>query len=391
MTFVVFLMAAAALLLSALNWWQSNRAEEPEITKALEAIGLLEKHQSEIVADIERVDGVLADLAGSDNAAKIQSVRRELGDNRESLSTLRAAFDEQVAVTRSLQAATETMQARLRAAEAAVSGLSVQGRGADEQLDLAEVDYLLRLAGERLALFADPVAADRALDLADRHLAAIDSPVYLGVRGAIAESRQELSSIEMPDRLAISGRIDGVQTLIPSLVFLADMPAAEESGPDTDESWWGRFTDAMSGLVTVRRSTDGEAQRLTLEDRDLVRQRLWLQLEMVRLALVRDDAEAYGVALELASEGLSSGFDTSAGSGARALEAVEGLAAERILVEMPDISAPWKLLQALRATSVPRPVTEPVSVPVTEPADGEPAAPTEEPADEAGEDGGEEG
>ena len=246
-------------------------------------------------------------------------------------------------------------------------------------------------AGERLTLFSDPVAADRALDLADLHLAAIDSPVYLGVRRAIAESRQELAAVRMPDRLAISSRIDGIQSLIPTLGFLADVPPEEESETSADEGWWSRFTDAMSGLVTVRRSTDGEAQRLTLEDRDLVRQRLWLQLEMARLALVRDDSETYVAALELASDGLNSWFDTSGGPGAQALETIESLAAERIQVEMPDISAPWKLLQTLRATAVPRSVAEPPAETVTEPVEEEPAAPEEDPADEAGEDGGEEG
>ena len=63
-----------------------------------------------------------------------------------------------------------------------VGALVVRGESPRQALDLAEVEYLLRSATERLALYGDVRTADQALMLADQQLEALDDPVYLSVR-----------------------------------------------------------------------------------------------------------------------------------------------------------------------------------------------------------------
>ena len=71
----------------------------------------------------------------------------------------------------------------------------------NNRFDIAEIDFLLRVANERLQLFSDPLAADLALQAADVQIEALDDPMYLSVRQRIASSRQALAAVPRIDRV----------------------------------------------------------------------------------------------------------------------------------------------------------------------------------------------
>jgi uncharacterized protein HemX len=71
---------------------------------------------------------------------------------------------------------------------------------------------------------------------------------------------------------------------------------------------------------------------------------------MARLALMRQDAQAFRKSLERAAATLNTWFDPADASTAGALESIGQLVKTPIEVEMPDITGPWNLLQALRET-----------------------------------------
>ncbi len=301
-------------------------------------------------------------LASGDVGAEFQALQRRMQTDREQLAGIEQGMQEQMALSRSLQAATSSMQGRLQAAEAAVAGMSTRELDGGGELDLAEVDYLLRLANERLKLFNDPAAADEALEVADMHLAALDNPMYLGVRQDIAAARRELAAVEVPDYLEIATRVDNIQEAVPALVFLEqDTPAVVTENVD-QEGWWGKISGAFSSLVTVRRSTDQENQRISLEDMDYVRQRLWLQMEIAHLALMRRDQAAFRSSLERTMETINAWFDPAAGSFAQVSGGIDELLALEINVEVPDITAPWSTLRLLR-NAVPSAAAVPVDAP----------------------------
>ena len=108
-------------------------------------------------------------------------MQQQMQADRSKLGQVEQTLNEQISMARSLQAASESLHGRLLAAEAALAGMSTRELDAGGELDLAEVDYLLRLAVERLKLFSDPAAADRALEIADMNLAALNNPMYLGI------------------------------------------------------------------------------------------------------------------------------------------------------------------------------------------------------------------
>jgi uroporphyrin-3 C-methyltransferase len=214
-----FLFSLAALAGSAWMWWQDQASGGQEEERVFTEIARLESADSELSLKLNQIRDQLESRADEDLTAEFAALQRRLDVDRSQMESLEQNIREQIALSRSLQAATNSVQGRLRAAEAAVAGMSTRELDAGGELDLAEVDYLLRLANERLKLFSDPVAADQALEVADTHLAALDNPMYLGVRQDIAVARRDLAAVDMPDYLEIARELDAVQEAIPSLSF----------------------------------------------------------------------------------------------------------------------------------------------------------------------------
>ena len=381
MAFLAFLLALAALALSSWVWWQGQSDSGAEQAKFFNEIARLESNDSEMALKLNQVRDEVDTLAGGDISSEFEALLQRLETDRAQLASLEQTINEQRALSRSLQTATTSMQGRLQAAEAAVSGLSTRELDAGGELDLAEVDYLLRLANERVKLFSDPQAADQALEVADMHLAALDNPMYLGVRQEISAARRELADVEMPDYLDIAGRIDRVQEGIPTLSFEGDEAAATVTAAEAEgEGWWEKTKSVFSSLVTVRRSTEDENQRISLEDKDYVRQRIWLQLEIAHLALMRRDQQAFRSSLERVRESLAEWFVQD--EAFQAVDAdIKALQMIDIDVEVPDITAPWSTLRLLR-NATPVPVVAPVEMPAEE---VEPAGDSGEMVDGSGE------
>lgn len=374
---LALLLALAALALSGWNWWAAQDGGQDE-SRMLSEVARLQAGDEELSLKITQLREQLDRLASGDVSAEFEALQRRLEADRAQMAEVERAMREQLALSRSLQAATESVQGRLQAAEAAVSGLSTRELDAGGELDLAEVDYLLRLANERLRLFSDPAAADQALEVADMHLAALDNPMYLGVRQEIAAARRDLAEVSLPPYLEIGRRLDAVQAAIPSLTFAEEeSEAAASTGAEpAGDDWWSKTKDSFSSLVTVRRTTGGEGQRLSLEDKDFIRQRAWLQVEIAHLALMRRDQQAFHDALDRVDETLEAWFAPGTEAFASVAAEVESLSSLQIDVEVPDITGPWSTLRLLRNNAPPAPRVEPQAAEEETPAAaGEPDVP----------------
>ncbi len=369
LAFLAFIFALAALAGTAWMWWQDEMAGEQSDDRVFAEIARLESADSELSLKLKQVRGEMESLADNDSSAQIIALHKRLETDSAQVDTLDQTIKDQLALSRSLRAATESMQARLLATEASLAGMSAQKLDAGGELDLAEVDYLLRLANERLKLFSDPVAADQALEIADMHLAAMDNPMYLGVRKDIATARGELATINMPDYVGISSQLDAIQEFTVALPFRSTAPVSPES--ESEAGWWEKVKSVFSNLVTIRRSTAEENKRISLEDKDYIRQRLWLQLEIAHLSLMRREQGAFRNSLEQVRETLATWFDTGDSAYQSANNGIDELLALEIEVDVPDISAPWETLRLVRQGR-PRLAPAPAAVAPLEPAAGLP-------------------
>jgi uncharacterized protein HemX len=89
-----------------------------------------------------------------------------------------------------------------------------------------------------------------------------------------------------------------------------------------------------------------------------------LELEVARLAAMRTDQSSYLAALDRFSSSLGRWFDASDQSTQSAVERLSVLTALNTHPELPDVSAPWVALQAIRNTGVPaKPANEAAELP----------------------------
>jgi uroporphyrin-3 C-methyltransferase len=370
------LIALAALAGAGWIWWQEWTVAGPERQRLADQVARVDASDTSLSAEMNELRGELGALAAADSGAALADLQRGFAADRARLVGMEQSLAEQLALSRSLQAATAALHERVLAAEAALARLSARDLDAAEELDLAEVDYLLRLASERLQLFADPAAADRALEVADQHLAAIDNPAYFGVRQKIAASRQSLAQVKAPDHPRMAAELDGIQAAIAAWPFAGAPESAARSGTAAEAGWWDRLKSTLASLVTVRRSAPDELA-LSLEDQDYVRQRVWLQLEIAHLSLMRRDQQAFRAALARAQDSLAAWFDADDAAVRSAGLTIAGLATQEIDVNLPDITEPWTTLRLIRASAQPNAAELPAELPAEllpelpgEPADG---------------------
>jgi uroporphyrin-3 C-methyltransferase len=355
LAFLAFLFSLAAVAGTAWMWWQDQSSMGREEERLLAEISRLETGDSELALKIRELRDEVDALSGQDTGAELEALQARLENDRQQAARIEESIEEQLALSRSLQSAADSMHGRLLAAEAALSEMSTQELDAGRQLDLAEVDYLLRLANERLRLFSDPEAADQALEVADMHLASLDNPAYFTVRQDIAAARRELAAVDIPDYLDIADRLDSIQDSIPGLPFMDERAMPSAPPPESETGWWERLKATFASLVTIRRSTEEESQRISLEDKDYVRQRVWLQLEIAHLSLMRRDQEGFRNALRRVQESVDAWFDPTAPETRSAEVAIAELMAVEVDVPIPDITAPWNSLRQIRSGLAPAP------------------------------------
>jgi uroporphyrin-3 C-methyltransferase len=177
----------------------------------------------------------------------------------------------------------------------------------------------------------------------------------------------------MPDYMEITSQLDSLQQEIASLPLRGAAPATTGSEQAAGDGWWEKVKGVFSNLVTVRRSTDEENKRISLQDKDFIRQRVWLQLEIAHLSLMRRDQEAFRASLKRVQESLSTWFDSGDSAFQAVKQGIDDLMAIEVKVDVPDITAPWSTLRLLRANqirSAPAPAPAPApqqQVPVNEP------------------------
>jgi uroporphyrin-3 C-methyltransferase len=361
-TSLAMLLSLIALAGTAWMWWQDQSSGGQQEERVWAEIARLESGASEVSLELRQLRDELEQVRSADDAGQVAALESRLAEDRAQLDRAERAIGEQSALAQSLQAVTDSMRERLLAAEAALSAVSSRPVDAGGELDVAEVDYLLRLANERLQLFADPDAADQALSVADQHLAALDNPAFYGVRQEISAARQALASLDIPDYLEMAAELDAVQSAIPGLPFRGETEAFVAAAPAAEDGWWAKLRGVFARLVTVRRSAGEADARISLQDKDYVRQRVWLQLEIAHLGLMRRDQASFRGALDRVRESVDTWFEPED----RRVQSVSGklsdLAGLNIDVELPDITAPWSRLRGIRAvSSTPAPAPAPAN------------------------------
>ena len=315
----------------------------------------MEAQQSEYA---ERESRLIRQVADIDNV--VDSARRSIGDAVEASQQATLAVSERLAEER------KRVEAQLAEAKSSVDAVQAALLRQRQQLielrstdrvdwSLAEAEYLLRLAYQRLLTAKDVVSATALLASADAILYELDDTDLLPARTAIAQDMAALRAIPEVDvegswlRLqALAGRIDKL------ILFELPGEAAEPAAVDPDAGWQDRLSQGISAALekvrsylVIRRRDEPYAVLLDPQWEQLVRQNLRMQLAQAQAALLSGNAVLYDASLEATRRWLGEFFDFNE-TEVQALNAeLDALQAVRISQDYPDIGGSLSALKAV--------------------------------------------
>ena len=344
---LALLVAMAAVSATGWQWWKTRTAGPDEVVQK-ETITRLQDTQQKLVTALAAVEGRLEESMSPVDADELSRREERLKTVESQLAGLRGQEGQDQESISAIQGSVRSLEQRLSTTESSLVSVAAASQTSRAALDLAEIDFLLRTASERLQLFADPVAADMALQAADVQVEALNDPMFLSVRQRIAEARQALAMVPVVDRVDLIARITDLQSRISSLPFRGEVEAHTTPELPEDAGWWQSFKHTLSSLVTVRRRVSTDQAMLSLNDKDYLRQGLWLQLESARLAMMRHDGAIYSASLDRVDATVRQFFKNGSSEVQAMLLETSGLKQVKIAPAMPDISAPWTQLRQLR-------------------------------------------
>ncbi|TBW58204.1 hypothetical protein EZI54_04965 [Marinobacter halodurans] len=234
---------------------------------------------------------------------------------------------------------------------------------------LAEAEYLLRIANQRLQVERDYRGALSALKAADDVLEKTDDPGSYPVRKQVAREILALKSIAGVDRtglyLQLEAAIDVIGQLTDSALAMdtsTDYAQKMEQDPDAvDERGvlarvWAQVKATLSKAVAIRRLDEPVKPLLSPDQSAYVRLNMRLMLEEAQLAVLRGNQTLYNQALSKATDWLNTWYDGSHSKVTGLRDTLQELSGKDINPELPDISQSLTLLKArlegrLNATS----------------------------------------
>lgn len=229
---------------------------------------------------------------------------------------------------------------------------------------LAEAEYLIRLANQRLITERNTKNSTSLLITADGILRDLDEVDLLPVREALAKSITALRSAQMVDReglylqlKALSEQLVNLPLIEPELeeedaggTSVDGTPVNEDSGLLL-ENWrdqllqgFNAALNSASDLIRVRRRDTPLEPLPSVEEDHQVRYNLAIMLEQAQMALLREEQAIYEVSLQKAQQWLNSYFELN-DSAAPLVDQLSELEQKNVVQQLPDISEGLEVLR----------------------------------------------
>ena len=219
---------------------------------------------------------------------------------------------------------------------------------------IADAEYLLSVANERLHLVGDVNTTREALEAADQRLRESGDAATFKVREEIAKELSLLKSIAVPDVVGIYGAIQALQDRVDKLALvlpytgktLAAQKGAKQASESNAESS-GLLDSALSqlqGAIVIRHTEHEVKEILTPEEALFIREQLRVKLEMVKISLVQRNEALFQSSLTDVKKWTQQNFTQDADDNSF-LADLERLNITKISSQLPDISLSLKMLK----------------------------------------------
>lgn len=238
-----------------------------------------------------------------------------------------------------------------------------------------EVEFLIRMAAERLIVNYDVQNAIKLLDAADNSLQALNNPSLKPLRETLAENRLALQSIKLPDLEGLWLTISAIEEQLPSLptrgvragpqASLNETSSNNTSSDETqkqkesiteqqknkDTSWkdslyqtWGEVKD----LVKIRKHSKPLEPILSSTEQLLAKEQLQLALEQMKWALLQRNNAIYQQTIKEAVLLLNTHFESTDERVKNIENQLKKIAEVNLKPTLPDLNKTLELFQTKR-------------------------------------------
>lgn len=240
------------------------------------------------------------------------------------------------------------IETRLRSQAKRLRAMSDTSR---EDWLLAEAQYLLKLANQRIRIERSAEGAEALLEEADAILRDLEDPDLYDIRRTIAK---DLAALRLTKKIDVEGlylrlaalteNIESIP-MLPVSVIEAEKASEEEmtEAPNPSGFWqkvgtsWDNFTSAFGEFVRVRKVGDTPKALLPPLDHLYLQQNLRLMLERAQLALLREHQDIYSQSLMQAVVWVEEHYSPS-DIRERFITELEKLSEKNITQKLPDIT-----------------------------------------------------
>jgi len=290
-------------------------------------------------------------------AARLQAVEAAAGRDAAGVQDMDLRWQRRFDTTvQQLQAGTQEVGGQSVQLAEALSALQVQVAQQSEELArygaadrddwlLAEAQYVLRLANQRLLMAGDTAGAATLLGNVDSILLQLDDARLHEVRAAVAADLAALRAVSRVDVEGIYLRLAGLMEQVGALVIFQPPGRAVQAAVEPEPDWRGRLRqgyeaalEKLSSYVVIRRRDLPVGALMDPQWEGMVRQNLRLLLEQAQLALLSGNQLLYQESLQRARQWVGE-FVAADETAAQAMAAeISRLAEVAIATSVPDVS-----------------------------------------------------
>ena len=329
------------------------------VSIAIVAAGAYYWHQNYFVPQHRAIETKLSEVAA--NQTDVQTSLSALSsgnDLNQSVDTLKA---EQSALSGTLgaridevaAAANKTADAQQQLQQSVASLYEKEDHSALEWV-LAEAEYLVLAANQRLALEGDINTAIAALKAADQRLSSENHPDLIPVRDRIIEDATALEAVKLPDTeglaIYLAKVIEQVKELPTKAVADSVEPFSSTKNLSDEAKNWRNVANAMwtdlVELVEVKDAALPDSVAFDPELRYFLQQNLRLELASARLSVLRRDGRNFRASVSLIKEMLNDFYETSDTSVSSIIERLSEAEALEFEPALPKITASLDVIRA---------------------------------------------
>lgn len=221
---------------------------------------------------------------------------------------------------------------------------------------LAEAEYLLRIANQRLELEKDWQGTLGLLNAADKVLLETRNPSVNSIRATISQEILALKEVPAIDKVGLVLDLQSIQNRIPSLPWLPEKfipnetQAKEEAPvPLVDQVWykkaWASVVKSVSSMVRIRERAAPIAPALTANQRYYLQQNMQLMLEQAQLSVLRGESALYQQSIERVENWIQQYIILDNATTKAIQESLKEFKSFNVQPVVPDISRSLKQLQ----------------------------------------------